>query len=196
MMIPLAFCFFLILVIALERAFVLRQAYLFPVHEIQQLYQTLESNREALPEIVGLHRHPMARILSYGFTFMPTSASSFKEALQDQARRERHFLERGLVILEIIVGVAPLFGLLGTALGMIDVFSHVSLEAVGRAEALSRGISEALLTTVFGLSIGIPALIAFNLLSRKVDALTLRIEEEISLCFHHLFPTEPTLQKA
>ena len=79
---------------------------------------------------------------------------------------------------------------------MIDVFSHVSLEGVGRAEALSRGISEALLTTVFGLSIGIPALIAFNLLSRKVDALTLRIEEEISLCFHHLFPSEPNLQKA
>ena len=66
---------------------------------------------------------------------------------------------------------------------MIEVFQNLALAGPGRNEALSRGISEALLTTVLGLGIGIPALVAHSLFARKIEALSLRIEEEVQFVY-------------
>ena len=82
--------------------------------------------------------------------------------------------------MDTIAGIAPLFGLLGTALGMVEVFSRLSGSGETKMEALSSGISEALYTTVTGLVIGIPALIAYNLLSRQIDNLLLIADEQVN----------------
>ena len=79
---------------------------------------------------------------------------------------------------------------------MISVFQDLSLEGPDRAESLSRGISEALITTVSGLGVGIPALIAFVLFSRKVETLLLRIEEEIMFLHDRLTPGQSAGKKA
>ncbi|MDP7631077.1 MAG: MotA/TolQ/ExbB proton channel family protein, partial [SAR324 cluster bacterium] len=129
------------------------------------------------------NKHPVGRILRHGLDLLPTTSGHLQEALRDQAHRERHTLERGLTTLEVIAGIAPLLGLLGTALGMIEVFQNLALAGPGRNEALSRGISEALLTTVLGLGIGIPALVAHSLFARKIEALSLRIEEEVQFVY-------------
>jgi len=99
-----------------------------------------------------------------------------KEELSDRGRQEIRSLEKGLGVLETIAAVTPILGLLGTVVGMIKVFQVISLQGVGEASALSGGISEALITTAAGLSVGIPALIFYNYFSRKAENLILDIE--------------------
>jgi len=187
-MIPLGICSLLMMMVILERLWVLRIPNIFPAQEIERLRNYAEHHPEDLRTLQLETTYPIGRILSHGLSILPGSDQRFKEAIQDQARRELHYVERGLVVLEIIVGVAPMLGLLGTGLGMIKVFEQIALEGPGRTEALSQGISEALLTTVLGLSIGIPALIAFNLFTRKIESLKLRIEQEILFFYHKLYP--------
>ncbi|MGK5093802.1 MotA/TolQ/ExbB proton channel family protein [Deltaproteobacteria bacterium TL4] len=187
MMVPLLGCSLIMVMLVVERALVLRQSYLFPLREMEQLRALVTVETKRLETLKPTLTHPVGRILAYGLSILPASAEHFKEALYDQARREKHYLERGLVILEVIVGVAPLLGLLGTALGMIEVFNKISLEGAERAQGLSQGISQALITTVVGLSIGIPALIAFNLFSRKIESLGLFIEEETMFFYYKIF---------
>jgi biopolymer transport protein ExbB len=98
-------------------------------------------------------------------------------------------LEKGLPILETIAVIAPLMGLLGTVLGMIKVFGVIKEQGIGQAAALSGGISEALVTTVTGLFIGIPVLIFFNYFANKAEGFVLDIEKhstELIQKMHHM----------
>jgi biopolymer transport protein ExbB len=97
--------------------------------------------------------------------------------LEDQGRQEIRKLEKGLVVLETIAAIAPLMGLLGTVLGMVEVFAVIKEQGIGQTAALSGGISQALLTTVTGLFIGIPVLIAYNYFTNKSEGLVLDIEK-------------------
>ena len=103
--------------------------------------------------------------------------SEIKELITDEGRQQVRDLEKGLVILETVAGIAPLLGLFGTVLGMIRVFDTISKIGVGQASALSGGISEALITTAVGLSIGIPALVFFNYFTSRAENLILDIEK-------------------
>ena len=89
------------------------------------------------------------------------------------ARQEVSKLERGLVILEIIVGIAPLLGLVGTIYGLITLFGNM-----GQAEnaKFAQGISLALYATLIGLLVAIPALVAWSYYSKKVETLALEME--------------------
>ena len=100
-----------------------------------------------------------------------------KEKIIDQGRQESGKMEKGLVVLETVAGISPLMGLLGTVLGMIEVFQVISEQGLGQTQNLSSGISQALITTVVGLTIAIPALIAYNYLNHKVENLILEIED-------------------
>jgi biopolymer transport protein ExbB len=99
-----------------------------------------------------------------------------RDAVVDVGRQETTLLERHLVWLQTIAQAAPLLGLLGTVLGMIKVFAAISISGLGDPQALSEGISEAMLTTAVGLGIGIPTLIAYNLLAARSEALITEIE--------------------
>jgi biopolymer transport protein ExbB len=100
------------------------------------------------------------------------------DALETKARREVALLERWLVVLEIIVGIAPLLGLVGTVYGLITLFGGMSRNAgaLGDYSQLARGIGLALHTTLMGLLIAIPSLIAWSLYTRKVETLTVEME--------------------
>jgi len=106
------------------------------------------------------------------------SREEIKEAIIDTGRQHIPVLERYLGILGSIASVSPLLGLLGTVTGMIKVFSVISRVGVGNAEALSGGISEALITTATGLVIAIPTLIMYNYLVDKAENVLLEIEKE------------------
>jgi biopolymer transport protein ExbB len=99
-----------------------------------------------------------------------------RDAVLDTGRQETPHLEKHMVWLQTIAQAAPLLGLLGTVLGMIKVFASISISGLGDPQALSEGISEAMLTTAVGLAIGIPTLIAYNLLTAKSEALITEIE--------------------
>jgi biopolymer transport protein ExbB len=98
------------------------------------------------------------------------------EALKAFARLEVSRMERGLFLLEVVIGAAPLIGLLGTVTGLTQVFSGFSIES-GLAEPVVfvQGIALALNTTILGLIIAIPSLLAHAYLLRRVESLAARI---------------------
>ena len=120
---------------------------------------------------------PFINIIRVGIDNRKRTKEEIRESILDQGRQEARKLERGLTILETIAGIAPLMGLLGTVLGMIKVFRVISEQGLGQTQALSSGISEALITTVVGLFIAIPALVSFNYFTHKVEDIVLEIEK-------------------
>jgi biopolymer transport protein ExbB len=115
------------------------------------------------------------------------------EAVETRARHEMVILERGLIVLEIITGIAPLLGLIGAVSGLVHVFSHLGLGAgTADTKAIALGIAEALNATVFGLSIAVPTLIAFSYFSKKVEVMSVEMEtlvvELISKCYYGRIP--------
>ena len=91
-------------------------------------------------------------------------------------------LQRGLPLIAIASATSPLLGLLGTVTGMIKTFNQITIFGTGDARSLSGGISEALITTAFGLIVAIPALILHALLSRKIQGIRSTMEM-VSLAF-------------
>jgi biopolymer transport protein ExbB len=101
-----------------------------------------------------------------------------KESIEETGRHVVHELERFLNTLGTIAAITPLLGLLGTVTGMISVFSAITTHGVGDPGVLAEGISEALLTTAAGLSVGIPALMFFRYFRGRVDELVVMMEQE------------------
>ncbi len=107
-----------------------------------------------------------------------------KSAVKAVARVEVNRLERGLVLLEMVIGAAPLLGLLGTVTGLIRVFANISgVTGLPEPQAFVEGVAMALTTTVIGLSIAIPSLIANGYLQRRVETYAVQIESLIDLMY-------------
>jgi biopolymer transport protein ExbB len=122
---------------------------------------------------------PLGRLLLFAANHLDWPKAENVSSLETAARREVVRLERGLVVLEIVVGIAPLLGLVGTILGMMTVFQGIGETGLNNASALAHGISEILNATLIGLLIAIPALIAWGYFSKKVEVLAVEME---SLC--------------
>lgn len=180
MMIPLLVCSFLVILITLERLFILRRKRQVPDGAYLEWQHWFDGRNESGETSLPMTWTLIGRILEKTVELLPLSRNRLEERLGDLARFEKHRLERGLVILDTIAGIAPLFGLLGTALGMVDVFSRLSLMDEAKMTALSSGISQALFTTVAGLIIGIPALIAYNIFSRQIKSLMITAEDQLN----------------
>ena len=99
-----------------------------------------------------------------------------KEIMEEVGRQEVAHLERFVGALGVIAAVAPLLGLLGTVIGMIEVFQHISLVGVGKANLLAGGIAKALNTTAAGLTVAIPALVAHRFFEARIDRFVVEIE--------------------
>ena len=194
-MIPLGICSFLVILITLEKVFVLRKNRLASDSYFRawELWFDSEKSSSSLPN----EKTPS---LLNGILFpltdnFPFPQSRFEERLADLARKQKHKLERGVVFLDTIAGVAPLFGLLGTALGMVEVFTRLSAVNEAKMAALSSGISQALYTTVAGLCIGIPSLVAFNLITRHIDSVLITVEEQLNSLIDQFYSTMVEIEK-
>jgi biopolymer transport protein ExbB len=99
--------------------------------------------------------------------------------LETRARHEVSQLERGLVVLEILVGIAPLLGLVGTIYGLIMLFGSMNSGSAVDNAKFAQGISVALNATLIGLLVAIPALISWSYYSKKIENLTVELE---SIC--------------
>lgn len=119
---------------------------------------------------------PLGRLVLMASEQLDWPKSENVEALQTAARHEIVLLERGLVVLEIIVGIAPLLGLVGTIAGMMTVFGDVGQTGLNDAGKLAAGIALILRATLFGLLIAIPSLIAWSYYSKKVEVLAAEME--------------------
>ncbi|MBU4227443.1 MotA/TolQ/ExbB proton channel family protein [bacterium] len=119
---------------------------------------------------------PISKIMLAGLMKFGRGRDEIKEAVEDSANQEIPVLEGNLSTLSTVGNITPLLGLLGTVFGMIKAFNVISIMGVSKPELLAGGISEALLTTAFGLSIAIPTVVIYNYLSHRVDKLIREME--------------------
>jgi len=178
MMYPLILASFIGIAIIVERFIFLRKKKII-IPEIISVVEQFSSFKdiELARNICNKFTGPLPNLIKLGLDNSDLDRVEIKELIEDQGRQEARYLERGLTILETIAVIAPLMGLLGTVLGMIKVFSVIKEQGIGQAAALSGGISEALITTVTGLFVGIPVLIFFNYFSRRAENIVLDIEK-------------------
>ena len=177
-MYPLFLCSIAALAVAIEKSITLRRRKIIIPEVVAVLENVKGANDFDLAvSICEKHHGPLANVIRISLENHGLPREWLKEALLDQGRQEVHGLERGLGVLETVAGIAPLLGLLGTVLGILKVFKVIADLGVGQAAALAGGISEALITTIAGLFIGIPALVAYNYFSHKAEALVLEIEK-------------------
>ncbi|HEV2392407.1 MAG TPA: MotA/TolQ/ExbB proton channel family protein [Verrucomicrobiae bacterium] len=161
----------------IERGIALRWRRVLPV-EIEAAVQSCQTPEDVpmLRRVCQQHRAPMSSLLILTADHMDWPKVENVEALQTRARHEIARLERGLVVLEIIVGIAPLLGLVGTILGMMTVFGDVGEKGLENAAKLAQGISLILRATLMGLLIAIPALIFWSYYTKKVETIAVEME--------------------
>jgi biopolymer transport protein ExbB len=136
---------------------------------------------ERLLRVVNEDNSSLARITRAALQHLRWPRSENIEFAQTKARAELVRLERGLIVLEVVTGIAPLIGLIGTVAGLVQVFSGLGLSSgSGDTKAVALGISIALNCTIFGLSIAVPSLIAFSYFSKKVEVLSVQMESIVS----------------
>jgi biopolymer transport protein ExbB len=182
-MLPLFICSLISVTIIIERFFALRSARILPV----SLTRVIESSSD-VPALVHHARgiqSALSRVILGIFEKKSAPADVRHTIFSTLYKKEINALERGLTALEVIAAITPLLGLLGTVLGMVDVFNVVAEVGVGQASALSSGISKALITTIAGLIIAIPTLVFHSFFIRKSETIALSLEE-YSQAFYHL----------
>jgi biopolymer transport protein ExbB len=130
---------------------------------------------KALRRVCEKKPSPLGRLLLLAADNLDRPKADNVDALQTAARHEIIRLERGLVVLEIIIGIAPLLGLVGTIAGMMTVFGDVG-QTVNDAAKLAAGIALILRATLIGLLIAIPSLIFWSYFSKKVEVFAVEME--------------------
>lgn len=123
-------------------------------------------------------RKPVARVLKAGLSSRQMQREEMENALQEAILKEIPPMERFLSTLGMLAAIAPLLGLLGTVIGMIETFHVITLHGTGDPRLMSGGISEALVTTMLGLSVAIPLMLSQTLLNRAVDKHIGQMEEK------------------
>src|SRR6201981_193990 len=196
---PLLACSIVSVTIMILRGLALQQKKVMPPaieEEIERLAPG--ESPERLSRLVHHDPSSLARITRVALQHLRGPRSENVEGVQTRARHEMVRLERGLIILEVIVGIAPLLGLIGAVSGLVHVFSHLGLSS-GAADQrqIALGIAEALNATVFGLSIAVPTLIGFTYFSRKVEVMSVEMEtlvvELINKCYYGRAAREPKM---
>jgi biopolymer transport protein ExbB len=179
LMLPIIACSVVAVAIVLERLWTLQEKRVLPSNVASQVSEWIQHGQLDAQRVQQVHQSsPLGQVLAAGLAYRHTSREVLKEAIEDAGRHVVHELERYLNPLGTIAAISPLLGLLGTVSGMIRSFTAITAEGVGNPTVLAGGISEALLTTAAGLTVAIPALIAYRFLRGRVDALVVKIEKE------------------
>ena len=190
-MVPIFVCSVIALAVILERMVSLRRSRIMR----SELIEVIEAVRgpediQVIYNRCNVIQGPFSNIIKR--TISNTHLSREEKVLDIQAtgRQEARALERMLVVLEIITAITPLLGLLGTVLGMSQVFDVISEVGLGQTKAFSGGIAQALRTTIIGLGVAIPSLIAYTSFDRKVDNLILEMEKYSMSLLNKIYASE------
>lgn len=179
LMLPIIASSVIAMAITVERLWMLRLRRVLPRHLVPQVWNWVRNHQIDGTKLAALRMgSPLGRILAAGLVNLQHERSVMKEAIEDAGRHVVLELERYLNTLGTIAVITPLLGLLGTVVGMIDVFTAIVTEGTGNPAALADGISKALITTAAGLSVAIPALVVYRYFRGKVDILVVRMEQE------------------
>lgn len=168
------------LAIVVERFWSLQTRRIMPENLVAQVWQWAHADVLDDKRIEALRAgSTLGRVVAAGLVNRHHDRMVMKEGIEEVGRHVAHDLGRYLNTLGTIASLAPLLGLLGTVVGMIKVFTAISVHGVGGdAAALAGGISEALITTAAGLSVAIPSLMFYRYFVGKVDGLVVAMEQE------------------
>lgn len=176
---PILLCSVIAMAIIAERFWSLRKARIAPDNLVGRVWQWQKEGRLDAERIHYLRAgSPLGMVLAAGLLNRDNSREIMKEGIEEVGRHVAHELERFLNTLGTIASISPLLGLLGTVIGMIKVFTVITVQGVGDPAVLSEGISEALLTTAAGLSVAIPSLMFHRYFRGRVDDLIVAMEQE------------------
>jgi len=165
------------LTIIIERGISLRwrKVVPFPIQVAVEKFSG-KSDLARLRQVCEENPSPLGRLLILAADHQDWTKSENSEVLQSRARHEIVQLERGLVVLEIIVGIAPLLGLIGTIYGLILLFGTMGITGPADNTKLANGISIALNATLIGLLTAIPSLVAWSYYNKKIETLSVELE--------------------
>lgn len=179
LMLPILACSVIALAIILERFWTLQPRRVAPDKLVARIWQ-LNQNRKLDNNVISEIRNgsPLGRVLAAGLMARSYDRQVMREAIQEVGHHVAHDLQKFLTTLGTIAAITPLLGLLGTVVGMIQVFAVITSVGVGDPGELAEGISKALITTAAGISVAVPAIFFVRFFRRKVDGLVVQMEEE------------------
>jgi biopolymer transport protein ExbB len=176
-MIPLALMFIIAVYVFIERLITINNAGKVPasfMNNVKDLVSRGDVNGAKL--ICTQNDTPIAHILRKGISRIGKPLDHIEKSMENVGRLELYKLEKNLVILTIIAGVAPMFGFLGTIAGMIQTFFNISVTSDITLGAIADGIYVKMVTSATGLMIGIIAYIAYSYLSAQIDKVVNQME--------------------
>lgn len=175
---PILLCSLITVAVIVEKYILLKQANVNPKQLMSKIRAALSRNDiMSAVEACNSVKAPVGNILKHGVLNYKNGAQAVKEAIEQAGKEEIFHLEKRLSVLANMAGVAPMLGFLGTVTGMIAAFQ--TIERLGgnvNPSVLAGGIWEAMLTTAFGLVVGIPALYFYNFFVAKVNRFVFEIE--------------------
>jgi biopolymer transport protein ExbB len=183
-------CSFVAVIVILLRLIALRRAAVIPPLIEKEINKIKPGDEpEHLRHLIQDDSSPLSRIVEVAVRPYNSTKQETLEVVQSRARQQIVRLESGLFILEIVVGIAPLLGLLGAVTGLVRVFGNIGSGAMSTSDlkGIASGIGEALSTTIVGLSIAIPALVAFSYFSRRVERLAVEMESLMTELVEKIF---------
>lgn len=161
----------------IERGLALRRAKVIPPH-LQTALENCKTQSDIprLAQTAQNNPSPLARLAVTAIDHLKEPKDETVDLLETHARQEIVKLERGLVILEIVVGIGPLLGLVGTIHGLTQLFGELGKTGLADNTRLAAGIALTLNTTLMGLLVAIPALVSWSYYSKKVENLAIEME--------------------
>ena len=183
LMIPIGICSFILVVFVFERLIGLRKGRIIPGPFTKRFLEQLRDgdlDREMALQLCERDKSPMANVFKAGVLKWGRSAVEIEQSVLDEGERSSNHLRRYLRLINGVATVCPLLGLLGTVLGMIHAFDSIATVSSATTDPkalIATGISQALLTTAAGLSVAIPALIAYIFFCSRVDKHVMEIDE-------------------
>ncbi|MGA8053773.1 MAG: MotA/TolQ/ExbB proton channel family protein [Burkholderiales bacterium] len=175
---PLLIASIIAVALIIERLIILRREKIVPTGLLEKVVDAYEK-QGASPQMVDVlaKDSPLGRVLAAGLRNHRSPRPVMKEAIEEEGRAVTHDLERFLTTLGTIASIAPLMGLFGTVIGMIEIFGSQGPSGTN-PQQLAHGISVALYNTAFGLLIAIPGMIFFRYFRGKVESFVVEMEQQ------------------
>lgn len=199
LMMPLILCSIAACAIIIERALRLRKDKLLPDHLLATWADQIQTRQVNASQLQTIREgSALGAVLASGIQSAHRGQAYTEQQLQLCAAEQTHSLEKNLNFLGTIGAIAPLLGLLGTVLGIIESFMAVSAGGVTDPAMLASGISQALITTAAGMVVAIPALVAYRYFQRRVLDITMALElqaNQLLILLFHAEDADPAFTK-
>lgn len=180
LILPILISSIIAMAIIIERLITLRARNIIPENIIGRAHKIASSGKKPAREEIEKIRSSslVGKVLAAGLESADSPRHIMKENLEETGRHAAHEMDRYLTTLGTVAAITPLLGLLGTVIGMIEVFSVITKMGVGSPTDLAGGISTALITTAAGISVAVPALIFHRYFKGKSNDFIVRMEQE------------------